>query len=61
MREPGRKKWSPHGCPVFLKGFDFSLKQGEISDAALRNGFRSVFKQTVNMLTGPMDVDVARK
>ncbi len=47
--------------PSLLKGFNFSLKQGEVSDAVLRNGFRSVYKQTVNMLTGPMDVDVARK
>ena len=47
--------------PSFLRGFDFSLKQGEISDASLRNGFRSVYKQTVNMLTGPMDVDIAKK
>ena len=47
--------------PSRLQGFDFSLKQGEISDAALRNGFRSVCKQTVMMLTGPMDVDIIRK
>lgn len=47
--------------PSLLKGFDFRLQQGEVSDAALRNGFRSVYKQTVSMLTGDMDVDIARK
>lgn len=47
--------------PSVLKGFDFHLKQGEVSDAMLRNGFRNVFKQTVSMLTGDMDVDIARK
>jgi SAM-dependent methyltransferase len=47
--------------PSVLRGFDFQLKQGEVSDAMLRNGFRNVFKQTVSMLTGDMDVDIARK
>ncbi len=47
--------------PSVLKGFDFQLRQGEVSDAALRNGFRSVYKQTISMLTGDMDVDIARK
>lgn len=47
--------------PSFLKGFDFSLKQGEVSDSALRNGFKSVYKRTASMLTGEMDIDIARK
>lgn len=47
--------------PSLLKGFDFSLQQGEVSDAALRIGFKSVYKQTVSLLIGDMDVDIARK
>lgn len=47
--------------PSYLKGFDFSLKQGEVSDAALRNGFRSVYKQTLRLLIGEVDIDIARK
>lgn len=47
--------------PYHLKGCDYGLKQGEVSEAALRAGFASVYKQTVNMLTGPMDIDLARK
>lgn len=47
--------------PSFLKGCDFSLKQGEISDAVLRSGFKSVYKRTASMLTGEMDIDIARK
>lgn len=47
--------------PSFLQGLDFSLEQGEISAAALRNGFKSVHKQTVNTLMGELDIDVARK
>jgi predicted TPR repeat methyltransferase len=47
--------------PGFLNGRDFSLEQGEISDAALRCGFRSVYKRTMNLIMGTMDVDIARK
>ncbi|WP_027398998.1 class I SAM-dependent methyltransferase [Anaerovorax odorimutans] len=47
--------------PSFLKGFDFSLRQGEVSDSALRCGFKTVYKQTVSMFSGDMDVDIARK
>jgi hypothetical protein len=47
--------------PSFLKGYDFSLEQGAVSDAALRNGFRSVYKRTMNFCNGELDVDVARK
>ncbi|WP_291353146.1 methyltransferase [Desulfosporosinus sp.] len=47
--------------PYFLKGRDFSLEQGEVSNSALRIGFRSIYKQTLDLLTGKMDVDIARK
>jgi predicted O-methyltransferase YrrM len=47
--------------PSFLKGYDFSLEQGMVSDAALRNGFRSVYKRTMNFCNGELDVDIARK
>jgi hypothetical protein len=47
--------------PSSLKGCDFSLAQGEVSDAALRNGFRSVYKRTMRLIMGEMDVDIARK
>lgn len=47
--------------PSVLKGCDFRLKQREVSESALRNGFRSIYKQTVSMLTGDMDVDIAKK
>jgi ubiquinone/menaquinone biosynthesis C-methylase UbiE len=47
--------------PNRLKGRDFGLKQGEISDSALRNGFKNVYKRTVNMMLTELDVDIARK
>jgi predicted O-methyltransferase YrrM len=47
--------------PSFLKGYDFSLEQGMVSDAALRNGFRSVYQRTMNFCNGELDVDIARK
>ncbi|GAA0738857.1 class I SAM-dependent methyltransferase [Clostridium oceanicum] len=47
--------------PSFLKGYDFSLEQGEVSDAILRNGFENVYKRTFNSVMGEMDVDIARK
>lgn len=47
--------------PSYLKGCDFSLDQGEISNAALKIGFKSVHKQTLYMLVGEMDLDIARK
>lgn len=47
--------------PNQLKGCDYGLKQGEVSEAALRAVFTSVYKQTVNMFKGLMDVDIARK
>jgi len=47
--------------PSSLKGCDFSLMQGEVSDAALRSGFRNVYKRTMHLIMGEMDVDIARK
>jgi SAM-dependent methyltransferase len=47
--------------PSFLKGCDFSLVQGEVSDAALRNGFKNVHKRTIDSFMGELDIDIARK
>lgn len=40
---------------------DFSFDQGEIADAILRCGFRSVRSRTVETPMGTMDLDIARK
>ncbi len=42
-------------------GMDFYFAQGQIADAMLRCGFRSVRSQTVETPMGIMDLDVARK
>ncbi len=47
--------------PSRLRGYDFALRQGEISDAAVRSGFKSVYKRTLNLFAGKMDIDIARK
>lgn len=47
--------------PSFLKGYDFSLVQGEVSDAALRNGFKNVHKRTIDSFMGELDIDIVRK
>ncbi|MTI60058.1 MAG: class I SAM-dependent methyltransferase [Firmicutes bacterium] len=48
--------------PSFLKGYDFSLEQGEVSDVVLRNGFKNVYKRTANISQmGKVDIDIARK
>lgn len=47
--------------PMRLKGYDVALRQSEVSRAALQAGFKSVYKQTLNLLEGPMDLDIARK
>lgn len=47
--------------PSFLSGCDFSLEQGEISNAIIRNGFKSVYNRTIKLIMGEMDVDIARK
>jgi len=55
------KEMTASWLPSLLRGLDFRMRQGQVSEAALQNGFCSVYKQTINMLTGPMDVDVIRK
>ncbi|MEG6511742.1 methyltransferase [Desulforamulus ruminis] len=48
--------------PSSLRGAsEFSFDKGEISDAILRNGFRSVCKSTGDYFMGEMDIDIARK
>lgn len=47
--------------PSKLAGQDFSLLQGEVSDTALRVGFQSVYKRTINTLLGTLDLDIIRK
>ena len=43
-----------------LMGQDFTFKQGEIADAMIRTGFKSVQSRTVDYLWD-MDMDIARK
>ena len=47
--------------PSKLAGQEYSLLQGEVSDAALRVGFQSVYKRTINTLLGTLDLDIIRK
>lgn len=42
-------------------GHDLSFDQGEIADAMLRQGFRSVQSRTIGTAMGEMDLDIARK
>lgn len=47
--------------PYAMKGLDMALPRGMVSNAALKNGFRSAHKQTRFMSCGTMDIDVIRK
>ncbi len=47
--------------PYRLKGQDFGLEQGEVSNAALRCGFTNVYKRTVSMMVSEQDIDIAKK
>jgi hypothetical protein len=47
--------WSMHNQP--LRAFD----QGEIADAMIKAGFKSVKSRTLDTGWGPMDLDIARK
>jgi predicted O-methyltransferase YrrM len=47
--------------PYRLKGLDFGLEQGEVSNVALRCGFTNVYKRTVSMIVSEQDVDIAKK
>ncbi|QTA87006.1 methyltransferase [Desulfonema magnum] len=42
-------------------GTDFGFEQGEIADAMIRAGFRSVRSRTLKTPVGDMDMDIARK
>jgi hypothetical protein len=42
-------------------GGNFSFKQGEICEAMLRCGFKSVRSHTIMTPMGEMDLDIARK
>ncbi len=47
--------------PMTMIGRDIALDQGEIADAMLRAGFKSVRSLTLDTCWGPMDLDIARK
>lgn len=47
--------------PSNLAGRDFSLVQGQVSDAALKHGFKSIYKRTIDTLMGELDIDIIRK
>jgi predicted TPR repeat methyltransferase len=44
-----------------LMGMDIAIQQGEIADAMLRVGFKSVRSVTNHSAIGDMDIDIARK
>ncbi|QOR34851.1 hypothetical protein IMX26_15525 [Clostridium sp. 'deep sea'] len=47
--------------PSCLKGVNFHLHQGEVSEAALKSGFKSFTRETINFTRGIFDVEVFRK
>jgi len=47
--------------PMTMMGRDIALDQGEIADAMLRAGFKSVCSRTLDTCWGPMDLDIGRK
>jgi SAM-dependent methyltransferase len=46
---------------VGLMGMDFGMDQGEIADAMLRAGFKTIRSFTKHSEIGDMDIDIARK
>ncbi len=44
-----------------LTGHDVRFEQGEIADAMLRVGFKSVRSRTIEAIAGPMELDIGRK
>jgi trans-aconitate methyltransferase len=44
-----------------LRGQDMTQNQGEIADAMLQVGFKSVRSRTMETTFGPMDLDIGRK
>ena len=47
--------------PMVMMGQDTRFDQGFIADSMLRVGFKSVRSRTLDMLMGPMDLDIGRK
>lgn len=47
--------------PTCLKGVDFHLNRGDVTESALRSGFKSANRKTINSVMGILDVDVLRK
>lgn len=47
--------------PMTMMGRDIALDQGEIADAMLRAGFKSVRSRTLDTCWGPMELDIGRK
>lgn len=50
-----------HLVHALQMGADLSFNQGQISDALVRCGFRSIQSRTVETSMGVMDMDIARK
>ncbi|MDM8521769.1 methyltransferase [Desulfococcaceae bacterium HSG8] len=50
-----------HVVMEMRSGTDSAFEQGEIADAMIRAGFRSVRSRTLNTPVGDMDMDIARK
>ena len=46
---------------LISSGQDFRFEQGELADAMLRCGFRSVLSRSIQTPIGVMDLDIARK
>lgn len=47
--------------PSCLKGINFQMIRGEVSESALKNGFKSATRKTINFVNGILDVDILRK
>ncbi len=47
--------------PYSLQGIHMEIEKNYISDAALRNGFKSIEKTTLFMSLGTVDLDIIRK
>lgn len=47
--------------PTCLKGLNACLYRGQISQAALKSGFKTASRETVDLLRGQFDVEVFRK
>lgn len=47
--------------PALLKGVDFRLKRGEVSNSALKIGFKNSEREVLRAVNGILDVDILRK